>query len=121
MKLLACSVGLMLAATTLAGAHTLQCPDGPLAGVDVLSAKHGEAIDEAYPPTLVPDEQTTRAGVVHQVWRMNGEGPDWDYFVWCRYQQPDRLVKLPAPKVTRCERTFPATHPDRPPQQMVCD
>ena len=120
MRRLVCSAVVLIAATTLASAHALQCPEGPLVGVDVLSAKHGEAIDEASPPSLVPDEQTTRAGIVHQVWRMNGEGPEWDYFVWCRYQ-PAKLVKLPAPKVKRCERTFSASHPERPPQQMVCD
>ena len=113
--------GVLLAIPTAASAHTLECPAGPLVGVQVLSAKHGEAIDEASPPDLVPDNQTTRAGVIHQVWRMNAEGPGWDYFVWCRYQGAARVVKLAAPGVQRCERTLPAAHTDQPPQSMVCD
>ncbi len=112
---------LLLATNALAAGHALECPAGPLVGVDVLSTKHGEPIDEAFPPTLVPDDQITRAGLLHQVWRMNGDGPDWEYFVWCRYQGAAQVVKLAAPGTKRCERTLPAAHPDRPPQTMVCD
>ncbi len=94
---------------------------GLLVGVQVLSARRNEAIDEAAPPDLVPDEQQTRGGVLHQQWQMNSDGPDWLFYVWCRYDGTGRVLKLDAPGVTRCERTLPAAHPDRPPQQMVCD
>ena len=90
-------------------------------GVQVLSAKRGEAIDEAAPPDLVPDQQTIHSGTLHQIWQMNAEGPDWVYFVWCRYVGSGRILKLEAANVKRCERTLSAAHPDRPPQQMVCD
>lgn len=79
-----------LAALLCAGpawGHALECPvDAPsewaasprvLSGVQVLSAKHGEVIDEATPPDLVPDDQSTRGGVLHSVWRMNSDGPEW--------------------------------------------
>jgi hypothetical protein len=111
--------------------HALSCPtQAPaewgagrqaLVGVDVLSAKRDEPIDETAPPSLIPDQQATRAGTLHQVWRMNGDGPDWLFYVWCRYAGTDRILKLAAPGVRRCERLLPAAHPDRPPQQMVCD
>ena len=114
-----------------AGAHGLECPahapadwhasPGVLNGVQVLSAKQGEKIDDQSPPTLVPDDQTTRNGVLHSVWQMNGEGPEWQFFVWCRYAGSERVLKLDAPRVKRCEYTAPAAHPDRPPQAMVCD
>lgn len=114
-----------------AWAHGLECPahapadwhasPGALNGVQVLSAKQGEKIDDQSPPTLVPDDQATRNGVLHSVWQMNGEGPDWQFFVWCRYAGSDRVLKLAAPRVKRCEYTTPAAHPDRPPQAMVCD
>lgn len=94
---------------------------GPLTGVQVLSAKRGEPINEAAPPDLVPDRQMTRAGSIHQLWQMNSAGPDWLYYVWCHYAGSDRILKLAALGVKQCQRTMPAAHPDRPPQQMVCD
>ncbi len=97
------------------GAH------GQLTGVQVLSAKRGELIDEAAPPDLVPDRQMSRAGSIHQLWQMNSDGPEWLYFVWCHYAGSDRVLKLAAPGVKQCERTMPASQPNRPPQQMVCD
>ena len=70
-----------LAALVLAGpacAHGLECParapadwhasSGVLDGVQVLSARQGEKIDDRSPPTLVPDDQSTRNGVLHSVW-----------------------------------------------------
>ena len=111
--------------------HALECPahapadwkasPGVLSGVQVLSAKHGEVIDEAAPPDLVPDDQSTLGGVLHSTWRMNGDGPEWMFFVWCHYAGTERVLKLDAPKVKRCEYTTPAAHPERPPQAMVCD
>ena len=96
-------------------------PRGPLIGVQVLSAKHNEVIDEAAPPDLVPDQQRTTAGVLHSIWRMNSDGPDWLFFVWCRYAGSSRILKLDAPGVKQCEYTTSAAHPDHPPQQMVCN
>jgi hypothetical protein len=125
---------LTLIALTLAGpawAHRLECPAhappdwgasaGVLDGVQVLSAKQGEKIDENFPPTLAPDDQSTRNSMLHSVWQMNGEGPDWQFFVWCHYAGTTRLLKLDAPGVKRCESSAPAAHPDRPPQTMGCD
>jgi hypothetical protein len=117
--------------TTQAAAHVLECParapaewgnsPGALTSVQVLSAKRGEQIDEAAPPDLVPDDQRTRNGVLHSIWRMNADGPDWLFYVWCRYGGTNRILKLDAPGVKQCEYTTPAAHPDRSPQQMVCD
>jgi hypothetical protein len=114
-----------------AAAPHLECPPqapaewdgspGKLIGVQVLSARHGETIDDAAPPDLVPDAQRTAAGVLHSTWRMNADGPDWQFFVWCHYAGSNRILKLDAPGVKRCEYTTSATHPDRPPQQMVCN
>jgi hypothetical protein len=59
--------------------------------------------------------------VLHQIWQMNSDGADWLFYVWCRYDGTDRIVKLAASGMKRCERTLPAAHPDRPPQHMVCD
>jgi len=92
-----------------------------LSGVQVLSAKPGDTIDETAPPDLVPNQQRTRAGTLHSVWRMNSDGPDWQFFVWCHYAGTKRVLKLDAPNVKQCEHTAPAAHPDRPPQAMVCD
>ena len=113
----------LLALLLLCGAPAwaLECPAGPLVGVQVLSAKQGEVIDESAPPDLIPDEQSTRAGILHQVWKMNSDGPGWDFFVWCTYQGNPKVVKLPAPNVKRCERTLSAAHPDKPPQHMTCE
>jgi hypothetical protein len=128
---LAAAVGLAVVQAHAQARHRLECPShapaewgkprGSLIGVQVLSAKRGEAIDETAPPDLVPDRQARRAGILHQTWQMNGDGPDWQYFVWCRYAGTERIVKLPAPAVTICERVLPAAHPDRPPQRMVCE
>jgi len=119
------------APSVAAPGHVLECPArapaewgdarGALVGVDVLSTRRGEAIDDAAPPSLVPDSQVIRAGTLHQSWRMNQDGPDWQYHVWCRYSGTTRVLKLAAPGVRQCERLLPAAHPDRPPQQMFCD
>ena len=118
-------------AGTAAERHALECPaqapaawigvHGALVGVSVLSARRGETIDETAPPDLVPDDQRTRNGILHSVWRMNSDGPDWLFSVWCRYAGTGQVLKLDAPKVRRCEYTTSAAHPERPPQAMVCD
>ena len=92
-----------------------------LTGVQVVSAKRGEKIDDAAPPDLVPDDQQTQGGILHSIWRMNSEGPEWLFQVWCHYAGTPRVLKVDAPGVKRCEYRTPAAHPDRPPQQMVCD
>jgi hypothetical protein len=125
------SVGLLIALHIGAAAHVLECPataptewdvrPGVLNAVQVLSARQGEAIDETAPPDLVPDTQSTRNGILHSAWKMNSDGPEWLFYVWCRYAGTPRVLKLDAPRVQRCEYTTSAAHPDRPPQQMVCD
>ena len=122
---------LLLAGPAMAAGHALECParapaewggsPGLLNAVQVISAKHDEKVDEAAPPDLIPDDQRTRAGILHSVWKMNSDGPDWLFQVWCHYVGTTRILKLDAPGVKRCEYTTSAVHPDRPPQQMVCD
>jgi hypothetical protein len=128
-----CAIAMVLLLTGQAQAagHALECPTtapadwgathGALNAVQVLSAKRGEVIDEKAPPDLVPDAQRTQAGILHSVWKMNADGPDWLFQVWCHYAGTNRILKLDAPGVKRCEYTTSAAHPDRPPQQLVCD
>jgi hypothetical protein len=111
--------------------HALECPasapaewgatPGTLNTVQVISAKRDEAIDETAPPDLVPDDQRTQGGILHSVWKMNSEGPNWVFQVWCHYAGTKRMLKLDASAVKRCEYTTSSAYPDRPPQQMVCD
>jgi hypothetical protein len=54
---------------------------GALAGVEVLSARRGEKIDPAVPPSLMPDTNEVQGGMLHQVWQMNADGPDWVFYV----------------------------------------
>jgi hypothetical protein len=122
---------LLLAGEALAAGHALECPahapsawggsPGLLVGAQVVSAKRGEKIDDAAPPDLVPDDQSTQSDTLHSIWRMNSDGPAWLFQVWCHYAGTPRVLKVDAPGVKRCEYLTPAAHPDRPPQQMVCD
>ena len=122
---------LLLAGPAWAAGHALECParapaawggtPGVLNAVQVVSARRDETIDDTAPPDLIPDEQRTRGGILHSVWRMNSDGPDWLFYVWCHYAGSNRVLKLDAPGVKRCEYTTSAAHPDRPPQAMVCD
>ncbi|MGO8917035.1 MAG: STY0301 family protein [Stellaceae bacterium] len=94
--------------------HKLECPQSPpadwnmptarLSGVEVLSAKIGETIDDNSPPSLMPDESSLRAGTLHQSWRMDGDGSGWVRFVDCHYQATDRVLRLDANHLARCER-----------------
>ena len=96
--------------------YTLECPahapkdwglpNAPLSGVEVLSAPKGQAIDETAPPSLVPDETSIRSGTLHQSWQMNADGPGWVFFVDCHYKGTDRILRLDAKNVTRCDRTI---------------
>ena len=123
--------GMLFAAHAQAAAAALACPatapaewgakPGVLNAVQVLSARRGEVIDEAAPPDLIPDAQSTRGGILHSIWKMNSDGPEWLFSVWCHYAGTQRVLKLDAPGVRRCEYTTSAAHPDRPPQTMVCD
>jgi hypothetical protein len=97
-----------------AGGHRLECPavappdwgapQGRLSGVEVLAAKDGEAIDEKSPPSLVPDSESLRAGTLHQRWQMNGYGAGWRFYVDCRYQGSERVLRLDAGAVRSCDR-----------------
>jgi hypothetical protein len=127
----ALAVGLLFAGDAWAAGHALECPArtpaewggsaGPLNAVEVVSAKRDETIDDSAPPDLMPDEQNTRGGILHSIWRMNSDGSEWLFYVWCHYAGSKRVLKLDAPNVKRCEYTTSKAHPDRPPQQMVCD
>ena len=104
----------LLLQTAVAAGHRLECPTvapadwalprARLSGVAVLAAKDGEAIDEASPPTLVPDSETISAGSLHQRWQMNVYGPGSRFYVDCRYQGSDRVLRLDAGQVKLCER-----------------
>ncbi len=97
-----------------AESHGLQCPatappawglvpSPPLSGVNILSAPKGTKIDESAPPSLMPDKQDTYNRTLHQTWQMNGNGPDWAYFVDCHYLGTQRFLRLDAAGVSRCD------------------
>jgi hypothetical protein len=97
-----------------AASHRLECPmvapaawglpNARLSGVEVLSARAGEPIDNTAPPSLVPDSESIRAGTLHQRWRMNQDGPGWSFYVDCRYQGSDRVLRLDAGQVKTCDQ-----------------
>jgi hypothetical protein len=108
------------AAHAVASGHTLECPQAPpaawnmptaqLSGVEVLSAPAGETIDDKSPPSLMPDDQSLRAGTLHQSWRMDGDEAAWVRFVDCHYRESDRhgtdrVLRLDASHLVKCERT----------------
>lgn len=128
----------LLAGTAYAApaGHRLECPTSPPADwglpaarlnqVDVLSFKRGESIDEKAPPSLMPDKQSVRSGVLHQVWELSemtsgGEVQQ----LWCRYAGSERILKLPETGLHRCEQTithYSATRMDPRSQRMIfCD
>jgi len=94
---------------------------GPLAGVEVLAAPRGAKIDNAAPPSLVPDVNEVRDGILHQAWRMNAEGPNWVYYVDCHFAGTTRVLRLDAGSVARCERVLPAPPKVDLPQSLTCD
>ncbi len=104
-----------------------QAPDGwgpargALAWVEVLAAPRGAKIDDTTPPSLVPDANEVRDGMLHQVWRMNADGPDWVYYVDCHYAGTTRVLRLDAGRVARCERILPASSKANGPQSLTCD
>jgi hypothetical protein len=111
---LALLLGLPVIQDAAAAGHRLECPAvapadwglsrARLSGVAVLATEDGETIDEAAAPTLVPDSETMRAGTLHQRWQMNVYGPDSRFYVDCRYRGTDRVLRLDAGQVKRCER-----------------
>jgi hypothetical protein len=95
--------------------HKLECPASPPADwglptarlnqVDVLSFKPGESIDEKAPPSLMPDKQSLRSGVLYQVWELGAMAGEVQQ-LWCRYAGSDRILKLPEVSLHRCEQTI---------------
>lgn len=133
---LAVLVGQAEAAEDAAPRHKLECPavapavwglaGAKLAGVEVLSAPRGEKIDETAPPSLMPDGQSLAAGTLRQEWRMNEDGPGWVFFVDCHYRGSERVLRLDAAGVKRCQRTIAHFSPSAgesagSEQAMVCD
>jgi hypothetical protein len=92
--------------------HRLDCPayappewggpKAPLSEVHILASPMGQAIDNKSPPSLAPDRESFRAGVLLQSWSMNTDGPAWVYFVDCLYEGTDRLLRLDAKDVKIC-------------------
>jgi hypothetical protein len=95
--------------------HRLECPaqapaewhlskPAPLDQVAVLSQPFGQPIDEAAPPTLVPDQGYARGDVWSNVWLMANK-PGWSHFVDCRYRGSKRVLRLKADGLEQCEQT----------------
>jgi hypothetical protein len=93
----------------------LQCPPqapsgwnlpepAPLDAVGVLSQPSGQPIDEAAPPSLVPDRGFARGDVWHNVWLM-GDERGWSHFIDCRYRGSPRVLRLKADGLRQCEQT----------------
>jgi hypothetical protein len=100
--------------------------NAPLAEVQVLATPEHEAIDETATPSLVPDENVIRDGVLRQTWQMNSNGPGWLWYVDCRYRGSKRVLRLDAKGLSRCLRTitpFSKTSGETPRsvQRMACD
>jgi hypothetical protein len=108
------AAALVATAAKAAPAHKLECParapaewgiaGATLSGVQILSQPKGEKIDETAPPSLMPDDTKISGGTLRQYWTMNAAGPDWDFFVDCRYAGTERLLRLDANGVKRCDR-----------------
>jgi hypothetical protein len=108
--------GLALAAVPAAAAtsHRLECPavapaewaqpGARLSGVEVLATRAGQPIDDSAPPSLVPDMESFRAGTLHQRWQMNQYGDGWRFYVDCRYQGAERVLRLDAVQVKSCNQ-----------------
>jgi len=119
-----------------AESHGLQCPatapsawgpvpSPPLSGVEILSAPTGTKIDNGAPPSLMPDTQDTYNRALHQSWQMNNDGPGWSFFVDCHYAGTQRILRLDAAGLTRCDYSvspYSLTNgPDVPAHhQLVC-
>ena len=95
--------------------HRLECPDAapsewhlptkaPLVQAAVLSNRIGQAIDEATPPSLVPDRGYALGEVWHNLWTM-GDEPGWSHFVDCHYKGVPKVLRLEADGLKQCEQT----------------
>ena len=113
---LTCVVLLGLVQPATAAQTELRCPDAApadwglkptpsLSGVEILSARKGEKIDEKAPPSLVPDTSDTRNGTLHQTWQMNSDGPEWSYFIDCHFGGTSRILRIDAGGTTLCDYT----------------
>jgi hypothetical protein len=114
--------------------HRLECPlTAPasfglgkgvkLDQVAVLSQKTGEPIDEAAPPSLVPDRGFAQGGLWHNIWEM-GDEPGWSHFIDCQYRGSPKILRLRADGLKQCEQTSrrpDAKGPDTIGQTMACD
>ena len=95
--------------------HRVECPreapadwglpkPAPLQQAAVLSQPTGEPINEAAPPSLVPDRGFARGTVWHNVWIM-GDEPHWSHFIDCQYRGSPRVLRLNADGLKQCEQT----------------
>lgn len=116
--------------------HRVECPreapagwglpkPAPLQQPAVLSQPTGEPIDEAAPPSLVPDRGFARGNVWHNVWIM-GDEPHWSHFIDCQYRGSPRVLRLKADGMQQCEQTatpYSATKgvAENAVQTMTCD
>jgi len=106
----------MVAWPLMAQAHAIDCPatapatwgvgGAKLSGVEILSQPKGEKIDEAAPPSLMPDETKIADGTLRQYWTMNDTGAGWDFFVDCHYAGTTRILRIEADGVKRCDRAI---------------
>jgi hypothetical protein len=122
--------------STHAQPHSLECPPeapaewglakpAPLDRVAVLSQPAGHPIDDHSPPSLVPDQGYARGSVWHNVWIMGNE-PGWSHFVDCQYRGSQRILRLTADGMKRCEQTarpyaVKGGVADKAVQTMACD
>ena len=118
LALAVCAAGLPAGPVSAAQVgHRLECPakapadwgvpTARLDQVDVLSFRPGENIDEKTPPSLMPDKQSFRSGVLHQVWELTAMASGGEVQqLWCRYTGSDRILKLPEARLHRCEQTI---------------
>lgn len=136
LTLLAMIPGLAPLSSQAAPPHRLECPHeapaewglpkpAPLQQPAVLSQPTGQPIDEHAPPSLVPDQGHASGNVWHNIWIM-GDEPGWSHFVDCQYRGSDRVLRLKADGLQRCEQTAQPYSPrdgvaGNAVQTMVCD
>jgi hypothetical protein len=107
--------GSLAGAPALAQRPRLECPReapvewnlpkaAPLDQAAVLSQPVGKPINDASPPSLVPDRGYPRGTAWHNIWLM-GDEPGWSHFVDCRYRGAERILRLKADELRQCEQT----------------
>ena len=78
-------------------------PQTRLSGVQVLAWPIAQPLPpDSAPPILAPYEARTIGRLLHQYWNMN-VSPDNDDRVECRYGGAERVLRLDANSVKRCE------------------